>query len=136
MALTTCPACGRKEVSTAGSCPNCGVPVSKYLREMPSYKNPVTGDMVKCPDCGTTQKRGRYCSCPKCGRKLSMSTNSYYSGWLNPCPRCGSERVDKVHSEMRQRKGLEALFTLKTSVYWIESFWCHNCGHVFKKQKG
>lgn len=133
MALVTCPACSRKEVSSAAKCPGCGVPVSKYRREMPNYKDPIEGDKVTCPECGLVQKQYRFGSCSKCGRSLSLPVGKYYSGWLCPCPRCGSERVDQVDSELKERKGLEALFTLKSSIYWVNSYWCHNCGHVYKR---
>lgn len=132
--LTSCPVCSRKDVARSGRCPGCGIPVKEYLKATPSFKDPSEGDKVRCSVCGFSFDRASSYSCPKCGEGLPSS--EWISAVSERCPRCGSGRTEEYDSDFRQRGFLATLFSSGGSIYFINKYWCKNCGHVFKRQLG
>ena len=135
MALVACPVCGRERVSDTACCPGCGIPVKKYLDAKPGFVSPANGDKVTCSECGHTALLDASMYCSGCGARLPKIVPVWMAG--NPkCPKCKSLRTDRFDSEMKQRGFFETLLSSGTSVYFVRSYWCHNCGHVFKESVG
>lgn len=134
MALVTCPVCGRRDVSDSGDCPNCRIPVGAYRKAMSHFKDPAEGDTITCSECGSVFEPGANQSCPNCGKRLP---NTNLPTVMNPeCPKCRSRRTEEYDCDIQERGFLETLFSRNTSIYFIKSYWCHNCGHTFKKKVG
>ena len=135
MTLVTCPVCGRERVSDTACCPGCKIPVDKYLAAKPSFVSPVKGDKVTCSECGHTAALDTSMYCSGCGARLPKRVPVWMAG--NPkCPMCKSPRTDCFYSEMKERSAIGVFLSGKTSIHWLKSYWCHNCGHVFKETVG